>query len=42
MDDDDGREGDNGVEVILGFGLLFGLNDNTPDTTFKWSVEVEF
>ena len=25
-----------------GVGLFFGMNDNTPDYTFKWSVEFEF
>jgi len=38
--DDDGK-GD-GVEVLIGAGALFGLNENTPDTTLKWTVEVEF
>ncbi|MFI0460029.1 MAG: hypothetical protein ACH254_20785, partial [Candidatus Thiodiazotropha endolucinida] len=28
--------------VSTGVGLLFGINDNTPDTTLKWSVEVDF
>lgn len=44
-DGDDGQGGDNddeGIEVTIGTGLLFGLNENTPDTTLKWSVEVEF
>jgi hypothetical protein len=26
----------------LGTGLLFGLNDNTPNTTLKLSFEMEF
>ncbi len=42
---DDGLTGDGddgGIEVTIGTGLLFGLNENTPDTTLKWSVEVEF
>lgn len=30
------------LEVTLGVGMLFGLNDNTPDQTLKWSIEVEF
>jgi hypothetical protein len=29
-------------DVSIGVGLLFGANNNTPDTTLKWSVEVEF
>lgn len=29
-------------ELNLGFGWFFGLNDNTPDHTIKWSVEYEF
>lgn len=37
-----GEEDDNEVEVSIGVGMLFGLNDNTPDQTLKWSVEVEF
>lgn len=37
--DDDGEEG---ALVRLGTGVLFGLNDNTPDTTLKLSVEFEF
>ena len=31
-----------GVLMRLGTGLLFGLNDNTPDTTLKLSFEMEF
>lgn len=44
-DADDGEENEVGgdqVAVNIGTGLLFGLNENTPDTTLKWSVEVEF
>ncbi len=37
-----GDEEDGGVELLLGAGILMGLNHNTPDTTFKWTVEVEF
>lgn len=37
---EDGEEKE--VEVSVGFGALFGLNENTPDTTYKLSVEVEF
>lgn len=33
---------DEGVEVSIGLGMLFGLNEHTPDSTLKWSVEVEF
>lgn len=29
-------------ELSVGFGLLAGLNDNTPDATLKLSVEVDF
>lgn len=36
---DDDEEG---ALVRLGTGVLFGLNDNTPNTTLKLSVEVEF
>ncbi|MCH9807631.1 MAG: hypothetical protein K0U74_07865 [Alphaproteobacteria bacterium] len=39
-DSDDSDEDE--VEVTLGVGMLFGLNDNTPDQTLKWSLEVEF
>lgn len=38
--DDDG--GDKQVEVSIGAGALFGLNENTPDTTYKLSIEVEY
>ena len=37
-DDDEADE----LEVTLGVGMLFGLNQNTPDQTLKWSIEVEF
>lgn len=30
------------VAVSIGAGVLFGINENTPDATLKWSVEVEF
>ncbi|MFN0218006.1 MAG: hypothetical protein ACKVP4_04220 [Hyphomicrobium sp.] len=36
--DDEEKE----VEVSIGAGALFGLNEATPDTTYKLSVEVEF
>jgi len=29
-------------ELNLGVGLFFGLNNDTPDTTLKWSLEYEF
>ena len=38
----DHRQNDDGTEVVIGTGLLFGLNNNTPDITLKWSVELEF
>ena len=28
--------------LSLGVGLFFGINDDTPDYTLKWSVEFEF
>ncbi|MEO1281839.1 MAG: hypothetical protein AAFV69_08900 [Pseudomonadota bacterium] len=37
-----GDDDDEGTVVSIGTGVLFGLNDNTPDATLKWSVEVEF
>lgn len=48
LDDDDraggGTDGDDdeGVLMRVGTGLLFGLNNNTPDTTLKLSFEAEF
>lgn len=42
LDDDGEGEEDEGTSVSIGAGVLFGLNENTPDTTLKWSVEVEF
>lgn len=42
-DDDDGDGGDDDDGgVTLGLGVLFGLNDDTPDTTVKTGLEVEF
>ncbi|MEQ1714479.1 MAG: hypothetical protein ABL907_00610 [Hyphomicrobium sp.] len=38
----DNGDDDDGASVRVGVGLLFGLNDNTPDHSLKWSVEVEF
>lgn len=40
--EDDGGDDADEVEVTIGVGALIGLNDNTPDATLKWSVEVEF
>lgn len=39
---DDNDRGEKDVEVSIGAGALFGLNENTPDTTYKLSLEVEF
>lgn len=39
-DNDDG--GEEGASLNVGIGWFFGLNDNTPDHTLKWSVEYEF
>lgn len=37
------RNGDDDEEMVsLGIGALFGLNDETPDTTLKLSMEVVF
>jgi hypothetical protein len=35
---DDGE----GMSLDIGLGLLAGLNSNTPDFTFKLSIEVDF
>ena len=37
-----GDDASEGPEVLLGAGVLVGLNDNTPDATLKWTIEVEF
>ncbi len=37
-----GGASDEESSVSIGVGLLVGLNDNTPDTTLKWTLEVEF
>lgn len=38
-----GVDADGGdVEISIGAGALFGLNENTPDTTYKLSLEVEY
>lgn len=46
VDDDKGAghddEDEDGVLMRLGTGVLFGLNDSTPDTTLKLSLEMEF
>jgi hypothetical protein len=34
--------GDDQQVLSIGLGLFFGVNENTPDYTFKWSVEFEF
>ncbi len=48
-DDDDGNGDDNGADdddeggsITLCVGVLFGLNEDTPDTTLKTGLEVEF
>lgn len=33
---------DDAQELSLGVGVFFGLNNDTPDTTLKWSLEYEF
>jgi hypothetical protein len=34
--------GDDPQTLVVGVGLFFGLNEATPDYSFKWSVEFEF
>ena len=41
-DDDDKSGDDDDGGTTVGAGVLFGLNDNTPDTTLKLSVETGF
>jgi hypothetical protein len=44
-DEDEDTGGDNddeGTGVTLSAGVLFGLNGDTPDTTIKTGLEVEF
>lgn len=41
-DDESDAADEDEIEVTIGVGALVGLNDNTPDATLKWSVEVEF
>jgi hypothetical protein len=40
--DDDDEDEDESTTVTAGFGVLFGLNENTSDVALKWSLEVEF
>ena len=41
LSDENGGDGKE-LSVSIGSGVLFGLNENTPDLTFKLSVEVEY
>lgn len=44
-DDDEAKgmkKADNDPEIKAGFGVLFGATDATPDTTFKWDLEIAF
>ena len=38
----DNGDDDEATTVTAGFGVLFGLNDDTSDVALKWSLEVEF
>jgi hypothetical protein len=38
----DAGEDEKELSVAIGTGVLFGLNENTPDLTYKLSVEVEY
>jgi len=38
---DDGED-DKELSVTIGSGVLFGLNGNTPDATYKLSIEVDY
>ncbi len=41
--DADGEKGEaKELSVSIGSGVLFGLNENTPDFTYKLSIEVEY
>jgi hypothetical protein len=40
--DDDDAGGERNLSVAVGTGILFGLNENTPDYTYKLSVELEY
>ena len=37
-----GDDDDEGTTVTAGFGVLFGLNEDTSDVALKWSLEIEF
>lgn len=37
-----GESDDKELSVTVGAGALFGLNENTPDTTYKLSVEIDY
>ena len=39
-DEHDGEH--HGPVVHMAFGVLFGLNEDTNDTSLKWDVEIEF
>lgn len=39
--DDDGGEAKE-LAVSIGAGALLGLNENTPELTYKLSIEVEY
>ncbi len=39
---DDDENGERELAVSVGAGVLFGLNENTPDETYKLSLEVEY
>jgi len=41
-DDAENGEEEEGLEVTLGLGALFGLTDVTPDTSIKAILEIEF
>ncbi len=38
----DSDDNDHQSSLNIGIGWFFGLNNNTPDHTFKWSLEYEF
>jgi len=40
--DSDENSAAEGASLNIGVGWFFGLNENTPDHTLKWSVEYEF
>lgn len=41
-DDDNGKDDDEQPSLTVGFGPLLGLNENTPDVTYKLQVSAEF